>query len=166
MKKLTLIPVVLIVGLLLAKRLESVGQDIILPDVNVQERIIYHAKKWGLEVALVKAVAKVESNFNPIAKNPSDPSYGLMQITPILAHDYGLIRDHKNPSRLEIKKIYNIDNNLSIACDFMSRLHSKYSFDEAVQMYNVGESGYKFNGARNSSYLEKVRYHYGIYSRT
>ena len=106
---------------------------------ELESLIVSKAKEWKLSPALVKAHARVESNFNPMAKNPSDPSYGLMQITPALAYDYGLITNYISPSELEVEMIFNIDNNLSIACWFMSRLHSRYGFDQAVQSYNVGE---------------------------
>ena len=80
--QLILIPVVIGAGFLLASRVGSVGSDIVLPGPDVQDKIKEYANKWGLEFALVKAFAKVESNFNPNAKNPADRSYGLMQITP------------------------------------------------------------------------------------
>jgi len=161
---LVLIPVVLAVGLILSTKMGMVGKDIILPGagVDVQERIAYHANQWGLELALVKAVARVESNFNPKAKNPSDPSYGLMQITPGLAYDYGLIKNYKNPTQTEIDWMMDINNNLSVACDFMYRLN-KYSFQQKVMSYNVGEQGYK-NGYRNWDYFNKVRGYYEKYS--
>ncbi|MCK4825215.1 transglycosylase SLT domain-containing protein [bacterium] len=162
MRALILLPFVFAALLYLSNRMGVMGSIVERSGVDVQAKITHYANEWGLEMALVKAVAKVESNFNPMAKNPSDPSYGLMQITPALAYDYGLIRDYVSPSELEIEMIYNIDNNLSIACWFMSRLHSKYSFDEAVQMYNVGERGYKL-GRRNPDYLNKVRGYYESY---
>lgn len=122
------------------------------------------AKKWGLEPALVKAVAKVESGFNTRAKNPADPSYGLMQITPGLAYDYGLILHYKNLSREEINKIYNVQNNLDVGCQFMKKLHSRYTFDVAVQMYNTGEKGYE-SGVRATYYLKRVKGFYHEYSK-
>jgi soluble lytic murein transglycosylase-like protein len=39
----------------------------------------------GVDPALVMAVMQVESHFNPRAVNPSDPSYGLMQMLPATA---------------------------------------------------------------------------------
>ncbi|MBA7607288.1 hypothetical protein ES703_14447 [subsurface metagenome] len=121
------------------------------------------ADQYGVDRALVKAVAKIESNFNPRAKNPADPSYGLMQITPMLAQDFGLVKDYRNPSASEIERLYDLDNNLYVACSFMARLHSKYDFDQAVQSYNVGEWGYKI-GYRNLDYLKKVKRYYEKYS--
>jgi len=124
--------------------------------------IIYKANQWGLEPALVKAIARVESNFNPSARNPADPSYGLMQITPGLAFDYGLISDWKDPSPSEISQIYNLNNNLDVACWYLAHLMSIRNFDVAIQMYNVGQAGYR-NGMRNYDYLNKVRSHYETY---
>jgi len=121
------------------------------------------ANSWGLEPALVKGIVKVESNFNPKAKNPADPSYGLMQITPILAQDYGRVKDWRNPTQAEINMLYEPAWNLDIGCPFLSKLMKKYSFGPAVQMFNVGEYGY-ISGVRNFDYLQKVRNAYGIYS--
>ena len=162
MRAVVLIPFAFALFLYLSNRMGVTGTIVEKSGIDVQAKIIYHAEQWGLDPALVKAVAKVESGFNPMAKNPSDPSYGLMQITPGLAYDYGLITNYISPSELEIEMIYNIDNNLSIACWFMQRLHSRYEFDQAVQSYNVGEGGY-INGVRNYDYLNKVERYYNEY---
>jgi len=136
---------------------------------QILTRITTRANYWGLEPALVKAVVKVESNFNPKALNYErswesfDDSFGLMQITPALAQDYGIVKDYKNLTRAEKRAMFDIENNLNIGCEFMSRLHRKYSFNKAVQMYNTGESGY-ISGVRNSDYLQKVKVQYGIYN--
>lgn len=161
MKVLMVIPAVLIVGLLLVKKVKDDEADIVLQD-TVQEKIVYYAESWGLEVALVRAIAKVESNFNPEAKNPADPSFGLMQITPILAEDYGLISDYRNMNWLKEEMIFDINNNLNVACWYLKKL-SKYNFSQQVQSYNVGEWGYK-TGVRNLDYLGKVREAYERYS--
>lgn len=157
-----LIPVAaLMAALFLVTKISS--SEVVAPvGIDVQERIAYHASKWRLDPALVKAFAKVESNFNPKAKNPSDPSYGLMQITPGLVYDYGLIRDPVNPSATEIGWMMDIDNNLSVACDFLDHL-SKYPFQQQVMSYNVGEAGYK-NGRRNWDYFNKVSEYYESYN--
>ena len=130
---------------------------------ELESLIVSKAKEWKLSPALVKAHARVESNFNPMAKNPSDPSYGLMQITPALAYDYGLIVHYKSLNQYEIDRIMDVKNNLNVACWFIRNLRVKYSFDEAVQMYNVGEAGYN-KGIRNLTYLEKIKRWYDEYS--
>lgn len=129
--------------------------------IDVFERIAFHADEKGIEFKLVKAIARAESNFNPLAKNPADPSFGLMQVTPMLAQDYGYVQDWRNPTAKEIKSLYDININLDIACRFLSRL-SKYPFDRMIQSYNVGEYGYTI-GHRNLDYLNKVRGYYDSY---
>jgi len=119
--------------------------------------------QWGVDRALIKAHCFVESAFNPRAKNPADPSYGLMQVTPALAYDFGLIVNWKDPSSIEIDLIYNPAFNLDVACWFIARLHKELPFDGAIQAYNVGLSGYK-KGRRNSVYLKRVRKYYAKYS--
>lgn len=41
--------------------------------------------RYAVDPALVMAVIQVESSYNPRAVNPSDPSYGLMQMLPSTA---------------------------------------------------------------------------------
>ena len=136
---------------------------------QILTKITLRANYWGLEPALVKAVVQVESNFNPRALNYErswesfDDSFGLLQISPALAQDYGLVKDYKNITFSEKRAMFDIENNLNVGCEFMSRMHKKYSFDEAVQMHNTGESGYN-SGVRNFEYLQKVKVQYGIYN--
>ncbi len=130
---------------------------------QILKQITSRAEFWNVEPALVKAIVRVESNFNPTAKNPADPSYGLMQITPMLAQDYGRVKDWRNPTKAEISMLYEPVWNLDIGCPHLSKLRKKYSFDIAVQMFNTGEYGY-ISGVRNSDYLQKVKVQYGIYN--
>lgn len=41
--------------------------------------------QYGVDPTLVMAVIQVESGYNPSAVNPTDPSYGLMQMLPATA---------------------------------------------------------------------------------
>lgn len=159
--KLFIVPLIIAAIIALTVKL-SLGSTSPVAAVDVQAKIIKYANAWFLEPALVKAIAKVESDFKPDAKNPADPSFGLMQITPALAYDFGLIINWRNPSKFEIERIFDIDNNLNVACWFLNRL-KKYSFAQQVQSYNVGETGYK-NGRRNHDYLNKVKKYYEKYS--
>lgn len=170
MKGLMLIPAVLVAGLLLSKRIQSVGKDIILPEINIQKLIEEKAEFWKVELALVKAIIKVESNFDPLARNYErssgdlDDSFGLMQVTPALAQDYGLVRNYRDITNSEIATLFNPSKNLDVGCWYLADLTGRYSFDKAVQMYNVGVTGYLINGARNLDYLEKVKVYYERYS--
>jgi soluble lytic murein transglycosylase-like protein len=120
------------------------------------------ADQYGVDRALVKAIAKVESNFNPRARNPADPSYGLMAITPMLAQDYKLVKDYRYPSSFEIERLYDLEANLYVGCSQLAHLTRIRPFDSAIQMYNVGQTGY-MNGVRNYDYLGKVRSYYEKY---
>lgn len=133
-------------------------------DMNdILESISKWSRVFGVDPALVKAVIRVESNFNPKAVNPSDPSYGLMQITPMLAQDFGFVKDYKNTTQAEILKIMEIDTNIYIGTRQLSSLLGRHTFNEAVQMYNVGERGYLELGRRASSYLSSVSGYYNEY---
>ena len=131
--------------------------------VYIENAIQAKAMEYKIDPALVKAIIKVESNFNPNNKNPADPSYGLMQITPGLAYDYGVIdSSSKNVSSYNEKLLLDIYTNLDVGCKFLSKLLDKYPLDQAIQSYNVGERGY-YLGRRNSIYLEKVKKEYEYY---
>lgn len=104
-----------------------------------------YAEQNGLEAALVFAIIKHESNWNPSAVNPSDPSYGLMQLN---AHYFGIVTD---PSE-----------NLRIGCQLLGNLMSRYDMNTAIQMYNAGEQGF-LNGVRVPAYLADVLKWYAYY---
>ena len=116
--------------------------------------------KYGVERALIRAHIKVESDFNPYAVNPSDPSYGLMGITPQLAQDYGVVYDYMNPTAQEIAKLKDPEMNISIGTRYLAKLHKEYEFDVATQMYNCGITGYLKNGVRVPEYLAKIKRYY------
>ena len=103
------------------------------------------AQNNGLDSALVFAIIKHESNWNPSAVNPSDPSYGLMQLN---AHYFGVVTD---PSE-----------NLRVGCQLLGDLMSRYDMNTAIQMYNCGEQGY-LNGVRVPAYLADVLKWYAYY---
>lgn len=122
---------------------------------NLLEKQAY---KYDLDPALVKAITRVESNFVINAKNPFDPSFGLMQIRPMLAQDYGYVEDYEHPTRAEIKRLYEPEVNTEIGCRHLSYL-SAFGYNAMVHGYNVGLSGY-FKGSRNWNYFNLVsKYH-------
>lgn len=129
---------------------------------TVDGMISYVSGKHGVPAALIKAVAMTESSLNPNATNPSDPSYGLMGIMPILAEDYGIVKDWHNATEAEIAMIKDPLTNLNIGAWHLSRLLKQYPFDDSIQMYNVGVSGFK-SGRRNAEYLSRVKRYYNEY---
>lgn len=160
---------IIVAGLLiLAKKAEGGVSD--LTSIPIVQRgddldtlIAEAARKYSVPAALIKAIAMTESSLNPNAVNPSDPSYGLCQIMPILAEDYGIVRDWHNPTDAEIAMIKDPATNLRIAAWHLNRLMSKYTMDVSIEMYNVGESGW-LQGRRNSNYVSRVKRFYNEYS--
>jgi soluble lytic murein transglycosylase-like protein len=132
-------------------------------EITLNEMISNYATKYNIPAALIKAVIKQESNWDINAKNPSDPSYGLMQVMPITAQDAGIITDYKNVTAEDIDKIMLPVNNLHIGCWQLNRLLKKYKMEVAVEMYNVGERGYNELNRRNSIYRSSVMSYYAHY---
>ncbi len=124
---------------------------------------------YGVEPELVAAHMKVESNGNPNAINTEDPaldydsSYGLMQVQLAVAQDFGAVKDYKHATPAEIAWLMVPSNNVKVGAWNIERWQSRYAWETAVQMYNVGERGF-LNGRRNTSYLNKVREAYNGYS--
>ena len=148
--------------LLLVKKAETATKTIsatVASSETIDSMISYAAAKYGVETALVRAVAMTESSLNPNAVNPMDPSYGLMQVMPILAEDFGIVKDWHNPTPAEIAMIKDPQTNLRIGAWHLKRLLAKYPLPVAIQMYNVGEAGYN-KGRRNEDYLNKVLGYY------
>ena len=129
---------------------------------SIDAIIAENAKRYGVENALIRAIIRQESNFNPNAINPKDPSYGLMQIMPILAQDFGIVKEWMNPTEAEVAMIKQPSTNVQIGTWFLAKLLKKYPQGVAIQMYNVGEAGYN-SGHRAAEYLSKVTGYYNEY---
>jgi soluble lytic murein transglycosylase-like protein len=128
--------------------------------IDIDYLILTNSILYDLEIPMIKAFIKVESNWavyaiNPVSNTNKAVSYGLMQITPALAEDFGYVKDHYNPTESEIAQLYVPANNIKIGCRQLHRLFSTHDRDVAIQMYNVGPTGYN-SGARNSDYLNKI----------
>jgi soluble lytic murein transglycosylase-like protein len=158
----------IVVGLILTilvimpQKASGLSATIKEPVSSLDSLINENAARYGVPGALIKAVIRHESNFDPDAVNPSDPSYGLMQVMPILAEDFGLVKDWRNVTEAEIAMIKIPSKNVQIGSWFLGKLFKKYPLDTAIQMYNVGEAGFN-SGHRNAAYLAKVKGYYNAY---
>jgi hypothetical protein len=74
----------------------SAGDFRLVPRENRFDHLITEASvKYGVDVDLIRAVIRAESNFNPMARSPVG-AQGLMQLMPALQKDYG-IKDPFDP---------------------------------------------------------------------
>jgi soluble lytic murein transglycosylase-like protein len=116
--------------------------------------------KWsavsGLEPKLIYGVVMTESSGNPEAKNPSDPSAGLMQVTPLIGRAFAGL---EGTDEEVLRALMNVETNMQAGAGFLKHLQSryatKYALREWVQAYNLGETFFD-QGRRNPSYGDKV----------
>ena len=124
--------------------------------ITLNDIIEYNAKQYSVPTALIKAFIANESSWEVFARNPDDPSYGLMGIMPIVAQEYGIVKDWKVVTQAEIDLIYVPQNNIGCGSKLLGKLLAKYPMDQVIHMYNVGEHAYNVHGARNTGYFNKV----------
>ncbi len=91
------------------------------------DKIIKQAsEKYGLPQSLIKAVIKVESNFNTRAVSKAG-AMGLMQIMPV------------NFKNLGIKDPFNAEQNVMAGTRFLKELFNRFrDMDKALAAYNAG----------------------------
>ncbi len=104
--------------------------------IDYQPIINRYAKEYDLEPALVCAVIKTESNFDPDAKSDKD-AHGLMQITePTL--NWAIFRENQNAD-YTVKDLYDPDTNIKYGCLILSLLINEFEDrDTALAAYNAG----------------------------
>lgn len=107
-----------------------------------------------LTVNEVLAIIWSESYGKPDAVNPSDPSYGLMQVTMPIAEAYGGQAEYTPIDLMDP------DINLSIGIAFLRYLKQRYSsqFANWVIAYNAGEGNLR-KGMVDQNYLDAFNAH-------
>lgn len=119
-------------------------------------------KRVGIDWRLLYAVAKVESGLNQTAKNPADPSYGLMQIRCVAAGPDAQCTnvkripqwDEATPNRLLLDAAYNVQCGAYI----LKWNIKAFSYPRGVACYN--DWGSRLNPVYgpfdNAEYVRKV----------
>ncbi len=122
---------------------------------SYEEEILRAAKRHNVDPDLVKAVIKVESNFNSSAISRKG-AIGIMQLMPDTADDYNV----SNP--------FNPKENIDGGTKYLKKLMEMFSGDLelALAAYNAGENAVIKYGFRvppyseTIDYVEKVLMHY------
>lgn len=104
----------------------------------------------GLNPAVIYGVVMVESGGNPDARNPSDPSVGLMQVTPLIGRAYAGLKGDDGQVLLALLAP---ETNMRAGTGFLRHLQDRYTakgyvLHEWLQAYNMGETNFD-KGFRN-----------------
>lgn len=123
----------------------------------IEEIIGKASRQYGVDVALIKAVIKTESNFNPKAVSHAG-AQGLMQLMPGTARGLG-VTDSFDPGQ-------NIMAGTRFLKDMLKRYHG--NLDSALAAYNWGPGNVDRKGTANlpqetREYLIRVKSHYNQY---
>lgn len=109
----------------------------------IDKTIVVYSKKYGVEPVLIKAMIKVESNYNPKAVS-STGDMGLMQIN----------KCHK------LKKPFDINENVEFGTKMMAGLlkQNNNNVRKSLYCYNTGTNNVKKNRIPHSTkkYADKI----------
>lgn len=122
-------------------------------DLEVQTHIIRECEKYGIDPAIVIAMAYRETKFDADAIGDNGKSFGLMQIQ---------TRWHEERmERLGVTDIMLPIQNVTVAIDYLSELLDKYGdMEMALMAYNAGSTGaynYWFSkGIYSNGYSQEI----------
>lgn len=127
---------------------------------RIEAAISAASKKHGIDAGLIRAIIKVESDFNPRTKS-SAGAMGLMQLMPENVQYYGV----KDPYNIE----ENIDAGTRHIKDYL-KMHNN-NLDMALAAYNFGPGNMNRRGIKSEAdfyklptetknYLVKIRKYY------
>lgn len=101
-------------------------------DADLQLHIIETSEEYGIDPAIIFAMAYRESKYDPYAVGDSGRSLGLMQVQP---------RWHRERmERLECLDLLDPYQNVTVAIDYLSEMLGRYGGDiaKALVAYNAG----------------------------
>jgi hypothetical protein len=132
-----------------------IKDDIKTNNISIDDAATKASQKYGVDKALILAVIKQESDFNPNAKSGAG-ALGLMQLMPSTAASMG------------VSDPYNVEQNVDGGTKYLKNLLDMYgnSKELALAAYNAGPSAVaKYNGVPNyketQDYVRKVMQYYG-----
>ncbi len=126
---------------------------------SLNEKLFFEiGSLYGLDPALLMAIARVESNFDPYAVS-SKGACGLMQLMPETASDYF------------VANVFNPQENLRGAAAFLRDLFEEFGeLALVLAAYNAGPEKVKGYGgippfAETQTYVRRVLHFYSLYKR-
>lgn len=115
-------------------------------DTRFDKYIMNACKRFGVDPNLVKAVIKVESDFNPRAVSPKQ-ARGLMQLISETAQDYG------------VENVFDPESNIYGGVNFLSDLIEYFQDIEiALAAYNSGKNAVIRHNNSIPPYPETINY--------
>jgi soluble lytic murein transglycosylase-like protein len=133
--------------------LKTAGSDRVAagsPPAHIEKLINQISEQHGVDPDLVKAVAKVESNYNPLAVSYKG-AQGLMQLIPGTAKRFG------------VKNVYDAKQNIEGGVKYLKFLSDMFPDNLAniLAAYNAGENAVLKHGgippiAETQSYVRKI----------
>lgn len=119
-------------------------------ETSLEEIFKNASQTYGVPIQLLKAVGKVESNFNPNAVSSSGAS-GIMQLMPATARGLG------------VTDVFDAEQNINGGAKYLSQLLKRYDGDLSLTLagYNAGPGNVaKYGGVPNfketKNYITKV----------
>lgn len=100
-------------------------------DSPYEQAIQYYANQFGVDSDLVKAIIMQESAYDPDARNPSDPSYGLMEVT------HGAAQDILGYDVTD-EQLMTTDLNIRVGAAYLARQVNKHGLQGGISAYNAG----------------------------
>lgn len=144
----------------LQERQKSTGIAVSYDSRRYDTLIERTAKQYLLDPLLIKAIIKVESDFNPNATS-SKGAQGLMQLMPATADE------------LQVWNPYDARQNINGGVRYFKKLYDAYEGDitRSLAAYNAGPSRVTKEGplpkiAETRNYIQKVIRYYQLYRRS
>jgi soluble lytic murein transglycosylase-like protein len=115
-----------------------------------------HALAYGHDSDMIKAIIRVESNFNPNAHNTTgEDSRGLGQINAPTARALGVI---------DLNTLFDPETNILTICDLLSDLKRRYTdTSDIIAAYNAGRVRISGKSYINEDYVQKVSAYMWLY---
>ena len=120
------------------------GNALTMPQVeanktDLQNLAAYIAESYRVEPAMILALIDIESGWNPKAVNPSDPSYGLMQL--LATTDSNGNITNRLPAIPtwppdSISALFDPKTNIDYGCQILAWNLSQFGFPKGVAVYN------------------------------